>query len=158
MASPIADPSGRKKRSTLKTTALALLGGLAVWLTVVGTYEVLEQSFWPELVTTEFDCHDGTRALLESLESARNRAAEHTLSERKALSTFRADLEPVWRQEAAIRYRCEKQQDKVALQALRSLELLRYAEERSIRLSAVDLTQLRRSTPQLVSTLLSKQP
>ena len=158
MASPLPNRNGREERGTARTVALAMLGGFAVWLTVVGTYQVLKQSFWPELRTTHFDCRDGAHSLLQALESARNRASEQTLNEREALSTFRADLEPVWQQAAAIRYTCEMKRDQVALRALRSLELLRYAEERSIRLSAVDLTQLRRSTPRLVSVLSSKQP
>jgi len=131
---------------------------LAVWLIGVGTLSVLSQSIWPPLEATQYNCRSGAAALLEALETARNHATEHTLNEREALRAFRTDLHPAWGQAHAIVHRCERSQDKVALRAIRSLELLRYAEERSIRLNAVELTHLRRITPRLVKALSIPTP
>ena len=156
MANPTGQAGTQKKRGPVRQAGLVILGGLAVWLTVTGTYQVLRQSLWPDPAPTQLSCRLGAEALLTTLETARERASEHTLNEKAALKLFRSDLAPVWDQAQAITLRCEQKQDKVALRALRSLELLRYAEERSIRLSAVDLTQLRRSTPRLVHALATK--
>jgi|SRR6187402_2920328 len=143
----------RRGRGPIRQSVLWLLGGLALWLIGFGTLSVLSQSLWPPLETTQYDCRSGAQALLEALETARNHATDHTLNEREALRAFRSDLHPAWGQSRAIVHRCERSQDKVALRAIRSLELLRYAEERSIRLNAVELTHLRRTTPRLVKAL-----
>jgi hypothetical protein len=150
--------SGPKRRGPVRQGILVLLSCVAVWLVGAGTYQVLTQALGPGGQTTTLGCREGASALLSVLQVARERSAEQILNEREALATFRANVTPVWSQAPAIRARCEEQQDKVALEALRSLELLRYAEERSIRLSAVDLTQLRRLTPRLVYALSTKSP
>ena len=146
----------RKKRGPFRQGALVALGVLAVWLTGAGTYQVLKQSLWPEVEATAQSCRSGTVALYAALERARAHAADQVLNERRALLAFRADLAPVWQKAGAIVQRCKEDRDSVALRALRSVELLRYAEERAIRLSAVDLTHLRRSTPRLVHALATK--
>jgi hypothetical protein len=142
----------------LRRAALWLLGGLAIWLIGVGTLSVLSQSLWRPLEATHHDCRAGAQALLQALETARNHATDHTLNEREALRAFRTDLRPTWGQAHAIVRRCELARDKVALRAIHSLELLRYAEERSIRLNAVELTHLRRTTPRLVKALSIPTP
>lgn len=158
MISSASQPAPRSRRGPLRQGVLWLLGGLAVWITLVGTVRVVSQSLWPTAGPTEYECRPGAAVLLSSLEAARNRATEHTLNEREALDAFRGDLTPIWAQAPAIRQRCELNRDKLALTAIRSLELLRYAEERSIRLSAVELTHLRRTTPGLVQALAPKLP
>lgn len=148
----------RRGRGPIRQSALWLLGGLALWLIGVGTLSVLSQSLWPPMEATQYDCRSGAHALLQALEAAREHATDHTLNEREALRAFRADLHPAWGQAHGIVHRCELARDKVALRAIHSLELLRYAEERSIRLNAVELTHLRRTTPRLVKALSIPTP
>jgi hypothetical protein len=56
-----------------------------------------------------------------------------------------------------VRALCKKDGDEAALQALRSVELLRYAEERAVRYNAIDLTKWRQLTPKLISDLSSEK-
>ncbi len=137
----------------MRKTLIGILSVCAAWLPLAGTYQVLRQSLWADAGTTDYTCRAGASALYEALETARNGTNTLSLGEREAVSLFRTELGLVWQQSHAIVQRCQNDKDKVALRALRSLELLRYAEERSIRLSAVDLTKLRRSTPDLVRAL-----
>ncbi len=158
MAEPSESRTRRPKRGPVRQIALVSLGAFALWLTLAGTYRVLSQSLFASPGKTQHECRDGTVALYSALEQARIRAADLSLNERDAVAKFRLDLEPIWGEVRAISRRCEVRKDKVALKALRSIELLRYAEERSIRLSAVDLTKLRRLTPRLVGALSTKSP
>lgn len=124
-----------------------------MYLSAVSTYQIIKPTLFPDPVPTALTCRKGALELYGSLRSARLNALGHDKSEREALTEFRNSLLPVWRQEPAIRRICIKDGDKQALAALRTLERLRYAEERAVRHSSNDLSHLRAKTPALVSAL-----
>jgi hypothetical protein len=152
-----AQASKEGPRSLPRVIGLICIVLCSVYVASVSTYQILGDALFPEIVPTEYNCRSGTRALYESVEGARLRAAQVVQAEREALETFRSQLSPVWKQAAAVRSLCEKDQDLAALNALRSIELLRYAEERAVRYSAIDLTKWRRRTPELVGALDNKK-
>lgn len=140
-------------RSLPRVIGLVCIAFCSLYLSAVSTYQILRASLSPDIVATEHTCRSGTQALYQSLEAARLKVGQTTLAERDALNTFRSQLSPVWDQAPAVRALCKKSGDKQALQALRSVELLRYAEERTVRYNAIDLTKWRRRAPELVETL-----
>lgn len=145
----------RPQRSLLRRAGLALVSVLFVLLAFVSTSQILKAAFFPDvnLTTLEFTCRDGTRALYKQVEEARALARKRTLPEREALRQFRSDLDPIWSQAPDVRALCQKNDDLKALKALRSVELLRYAEERVVRTSALDLQKMRQRTPDQVNAL-----
>jgi hypothetical protein len=147
---PADPPPGR---STVRKAGLVAIGFVSIYVALLSTVQILNASLWPEISATKYTCRSGTRALYQSVEQARLRAAHITMPEREALVDFRNQLQPVWSQEPAVRALCEKDGDQEALSALRSVELLRYAEERSVRYSAIDLTMWRERAPRQVGAL-----
>lgn len=149
--------SGRlPSRSLPRVIGLVVIAVVAVTLACVTTYTVVRDTLFPETPETSFTCRSGTVALFESVQSARRSAADRNESERLALEKFRSELEQLWSQAPTVRALCEKENDQAGLEAFHSVELLRYAEERAVRYSALDLSKVRLRTPELVHALGSE--
>jgi hypothetical protein len=140
-------------RSPLRTAGLVFVGIVAVYVCTVGTYRILNATLFPDAVTNEYGCRQGAQALFRAVELAREKTSHLAQPEREALSIFRSEIEPTWSKFHAISKECVKDGDKEALSALRTVELLRYAEERTVRYQAIDLTLLRKRAPRQVRAL-----
>lgn len=143
----------RRGRPRFARLGLYAVGALSVWVAGTCTAQILMVTLAPERLPTEEPCQVGTRRLLAAVERARGLSAIGSLPERQALARFRDNLSPDFRTFPSIVAKCKRTGDRSALKALRSIELLRYAEESAVRYSAVDLTRFRRRTPQLVESL-----
>ncbi len=143
----------RQQRSKLRWAGLIVISVVSVALVLVSTVQILRATLFPPTPPTDFSCREGTQELYRSISIARERAAFRTLPEREALAAFRGDLQPIWNQAPSVRALCDQEKDREALQALRSVELLRYAEERAVRYGSLDLTRVRGLTPKLVDAL-----
>lgn len=156
------DPSERSaaskrppSRSPLRKAGLALIVLASVYLSAVSTYQILSTTLFPHPGKTKYSCREGTKVLYESVVSARKRTAALAQPEREALSLFRDELAPTWKQAHAIRAACSNDKDQQALLTLRSVTLLRYAEERAVRYQAIDLTRWRKQAPDEVLALFA---
>jgi len=137
-----------------KNIAFGLVSLGLLLLTVVPAFQVVEQVLSPELVSTPLSCREGTEALYRATERARRGALKDVLQpERQALEAFRAALEPEWHHQGAVFEKCTHDQDKIALDAFRTVVFLRYAEERAVRAESLDLARLRVTAPKLVEGL-----
>jgi len=143
-------------RSLPRVIGLAVISLVALGLATVTTYTVVKDTLFPETPETTFTCRTGTTALFESVQLARKAAAGRNETERLALKKFRSELAPTWSQAPSVRALCEQANDKAGLKAFRSVEMLRYAEERAVRYSALDLSPVRLRTPSLVEALGSE--
>lgn len=146
-------PNRLPPRSPLRIAGLVLVGALSVYLAGASTRRIFQATLFPDPGKTEYSCREGTKALYESVERARTRTASLAKPEREALAIFRQELEPTWKQVHAVRAACSNDGDRQALQTLRSVTLLRYAEERAVRYQAIDLTRWRKQAPQEVLAL-----
>jgi hypothetical protein len=125
----------------------------SVYLSAVSTYQILNTTLFPDPGTTEYSCREGTKVLYESVALARQKTAALAQPEREALALFREEVAPTWKQAHAISAACTKDNDQQALKTLRSVTLLRYAEERAVRYQAIDLTRWRKQAPEEVLAL-----
>lgn len=156
------DPSDRSvaskrppSRSPLRKAGLVLIVIASVYLSAVSTYQILNTTLFPDPGTTKYSCREGTKALYESVARARMRTAALAHPEREALALFRDELAPTWKQAHAVRAACSQDNDRKALQTLRSVTFLRYAEERAVRYQAIDLTRFRKQAPEEVRALFA---
>ncbi len=140
-------------RSPLRKAGLVVVTALAVWVAVVSSYRIISSTIFAKPGKSELSCREGTRELYESVERARTKTAALAKPEREALAIFRKEVEPVWRQMEGVRSACQSDKDTQALQTLRSVTLLRYAEERAVRYQAIDLTRWRKEAPEQVNAL-----
>lgn len=140
-------------RSLARRIGLVCVSLVSVYLAGASTYRIFQETLFPEVTATNHTCRSGTRALFEAVEGARALAAKSTQPERVALREFRQQLAPVWSHAPSVRARCQEDRDEHALEALRIVELLRYAEERAVRYNAIDLTKWRVRAPELVGAL-----
>lgn len=147
------EPPKRPGRSPARTIGLAVIGLCSVYVAAASTYRIFQETLFPEISHTDYTCRTGTTALYEAVEHARHLAADSARPERAALEAFREHLIPVWEQAPAVRQKCETDGDQEALRAFRTVELLRYAEERAVRYNAIDLTKWRLRAPELVGAL-----
>lgn len=146
------------RTSTLSSQARRIAFGLVAFglvaMTILPAGQVIRQAFWPLSGPTHFNCREGTRALLRATERARQTVqSDSSQTVGHALSLFRAALEPEWREEAAILAQCNQTKDGQAIEALRTVVFLRYAEERAVRAESLDLARLRVKAPALVERL-----
>lgn len=137
----------------MRKAGLVACGILAVYISGVGTYRILNATLFPDRLPTELGCRQGTQALFRAVEQAREKTSHLAQPEREALSIFRSEIEPIWSKFHTISEKCVRDGDKDALSALRTVELLRYAEERTVRYQAIDLTLLRKRAPRQVRAL-----
>lgn len=140
-------------RSPLRKVGLVLILVVSVYLSAVSTYQILSTTLFPDPGTTQYSCREGAKVLYESVARARQQTAALDKPEREALALFRRELAPTWAQANAIAAACTKDNDQQALKALRSVTLLRYAEERAVRYQAIDLTRFRKQAPDEVLAL-----
>jgi hypothetical protein len=124
-----------------------LVGAISVAFATICTTQIVLTVWFPPKPRWEVSCHEGLNALLDAVERARAHAATESGGERAALAGFRDSLEPEWSRIATVRATCHG--DLPALKALRTIELLRYAEERAVRYEALDLSRLRQRVPAL---------
>ena len=93
------------------------------------------------------ECRPGVEALMASIPTARNAAAEGPGGERAALDRFRRSLAPVWAQRAALTAACAGDADAQA--GLQAVDELRYAEENHVRYEAAEVTKRRRQAAEI---------
>lgn len=139
----------------MRRLGLAAVAVLSVTLTTVLSLRVLDRTLWPDAEPSPEACEIGVRKLYLAVERARSRAEISTQGEAAALGAFREALGPEWDHFDSIARRCSLARSPAAQNALRQVELLRYAEERTVRYQALDLSRLRRNTPRVVESLLS---
>ncbi|MEZ4223728.1 MAG: hypothetical protein R3B13_22460 [Polyangiaceae bacterium] len=130
----------------------AIVGGF----TVHNTVRIIMQVFFPAPVSASAPCQAGLLDLVRGIRNARAAAAEEDRGERTALSRFRAALEPAWSEREALQRSCHG--DAEALQALKEVDRLRYAEEHAVRSNAVDLARLRRRVGQIEARYSQPDP
>jgi hypothetical protein len=99
-------------------------------------------------------CHQGLRALFESLARAREAAAGSEGGEYAALARFRQELEPEWIHRDGVASRCQGSPKDAA--TLDAIERLRYAEENAVRREAGELAPLRRKVQAIVDSELGR--
>lgn len=128
-----------------------VFGTLVALLTTVFSVQIIEQAWDSGTSKAAPGCHEGLRTLLSALERARQSAARQT-SELEALAAFRNELEDTWETQAGLRASCAEEPQAVDL--LRRIHALRYAEEQAVRRDAHELAQARLGVQQLASTLL----
>jgi hypothetical protein len=163
------ESSPRKERARRRGGAVAvgiysaIIGGL----TLLWSLQIMTQA-WSQSGTTTMECREGVQSLLAAVRRARQSAGSQTGGEHAAVERFRAELQPEWKQRSAVGNRCKEDEDGRRL--LREVDLLRYAEERSVRSDAVDVARRRRrvqaleatvtgvSAPPVTSSDLAKQP
>lgn len=135
------------------SAALGLVGLLIVWISCLSTFQILQATLWPRRPAVPWSCKEGIARFFSSVETARESTPQQGLSEQDALAHFRSQLQPSWQYFPTISHKCRKLPDRGAQRALRSVELLRYAEEKAVRLQSTDLAPIRRKTSQLVKML-----
>jgi hypothetical protein len=154
-SSPTAPERGG--RTPLRKLGIAALSVLGVYISAVAAIQVLSSALFPPTPPTDLSCRAGTQALYDSVVHARSGLPVEPLTEREAVARFRASVQAVWKLAPSLRKKCEENGDTVALHALRSVELLRYAEERTVRTSALDLSNWREITPRLLKPLTAAE-
>lgn len=140
-------PPGRRRGSPGQKAGLILVGVLSVALTGAASVQIIRASLFPPDTPSSVSCEAGVLSLYNAVLRARHLASEQSAGERAALDKFRQALEPEWSETAGIRSRCRSDHNTKALEALRRVELLRYAEESAVRYEALGLAGLRRKTP-----------
>jgi len=149
--------SPRRERARRRGGAIAVgiyasvLGGL----TLMWSVQIIQQ-VWSQSGTTDVDCRAGVQSLLDAVRMARRSAGAETGGERAAVERFRAELQPEWAERQAIGKRC--QGDEPGRRLLREVDLLRYAEERSVRSDAVDVARRRRRVQSLEAEIMAHGP
>jgi hypothetical protein len=119
-----------------------VVGVLSVALSATCTTQIVLAVWFPEARAEDVSCRSALLGLASAVQRAREQAAlESPQGERAALGEFRRALEPEWDALPSVRRACRG--DSEAQRALRTVELLRYAEERAVRYEALGLSPLR---------------
>lgn len=141
-AGPVPPPPGRPRLGPGRRVGLIVVGLLAVALSATCTVQIVLAVWFPSYQTEGVSCRSAVLGLVAAVQRARDQAAtESPQGERAALAVFRQALEPEWDDLPSVRAACEG--DGQAQKALRTVELLRYAEERAVRYEALGLSPLR---------------
>lgn len=136
------NPPRRPRLSPGRRAGLFGVGLLAIALAATCTVQIVLAVWFPDRSAQGLSCRAAVLDLAAAVDRARERAAvEGPQGERAALAVFRQSLEPEWTLLGSVRASCRD--DDHALRALRTVELLRYAEERAVRYEALDLAPLR---------------
>ncbi len=136
-----------KRPGAGRRAGILVAAALSVSFAATCTWQIIAAVWFPPQPATDLSCRRGLLSLIDSVERARRLAAQESSGERAALANFRDAVEPEWRYLPTIRAKCTE--DREALDALRTVELLRYAEERAVRYEALDLSRLRQQVPLL---------
>lgn len=150
---PVPEAGARRRRSAANRAGLLAVGVISVAFATICTTQIVLTVWFPERPSWDVTCRSGIDQLLSAVERARAQAATEPSGERAALEDFRNALEPEWARLATVRDRCRGEGDTAALRGLRTVELLRYAEERAVRYEALDLSRLRQQIPTLRTEL-----
>lgn len=118
--------------------------------TIVCSVQICIQVWAPKIVPHETDCVAGTVLLVDSIDAARTAAAA-AVGELEALSKFRETVAPAWALRPALGLKCKR--DPGAIERLRAVDRLRYAEEHAVRYEAADLAARRHEVQRLISPL-----
>jgi hypothetical protein len=133
------DAARRGRRVALAVFYAIVVGAIAVWTT-----QITRQVFTSNPGTGDGDCKGGLAALAGSLDAARAASERVEASPEEAIAGFRSALRPAWDDRDRVAAACQKTGEPRLLQALDTIERLRYAEENAIRRDARDLGLLRR--------------
>lgn len=157
------DPGSNRARQLGRTIGIAVFSLIVATFTAVCSIQICLQVWAPEVTplpshfltkqpggAPNFDCSAGTLRLVEAIEAARLASAD-AAEERTALAQFRGALSPAWTYRAAIDRICAG--DAQALQRLRAVDRLRYAEEHAVRYGAIDLAKRRQEVKRLIPLL-----
>lgn len=125
----------------------ALYGLVFCLFGAVASVQILDAVFDPEPGPDVADCRRGVHNLISAVYRARGAAARNPGGERQSMAAFRQALNPEWQDRTALETACER--DKAALSTLKEIDLLRYAEEASVRYEVVDVAKRRRRVRQL---------
>ncbi len=136
-----------------RRVGLAVFGIVVVVFCTVSSVQILRQVFWPEIASEAAACRPGIVRLSDALDRAR-KSASAVQGERAAIDAFRRGLEPEWAQLSGIRSQCAS--DPEALKTLEKVKVLRFAEERHVRLQAIGLAPKRRAAAASVERLRTK--
>ena len=144
------DAGSNRARQLGRTTGIAVFSLIVATFTVVCSVQICLQVWMPEITPGTIDCSAGTLRLVEAIEAARIASADQA-EEQAALARFRGALTPAWTHRAAIDRACAG--DVEAIQRLRAVDRLRYAEEHAVRYGAVDLAKRRQEVKRLIPLL-----
>lgn len=150
------NPPRRPRLSPGRRAGLLVVGLLAIALAATCTVQIVLAVWFPDRSIQGISCRPAVLDLVAAVDRARERAAADPQGERAALQVFRQSLEPEWARLGSVRAACRNDDD--ALRALRTVELLRYAEERAVRYEALDLASLRQRTLTLQRELGQSYP
>jgi hypothetical protein len=144
------DAGLNRARQLGRTIGIAVFSLIVAAFTAVCSVQICLQVWAPEITPTTIDCSAGTLQLVEAIEAARLASADQA-EEQPALAKFRGALTPAWTHRAAIDRACTG--DVGAIQRLRAVDRLRYAEEHAVRYGAVDLAKRRQEVKRLLPLL-----
>lgn len=159
------DPGSNRARQLGRTIGIAVFSLIVATFTAVCSIQICLQVWAPKVTplpasqpsdsqTTgsgrTIDCSAGTLRLVEAIEAARLASADE-VEEQAALAQFRGALSPAWTYRAAIDRVCAG--DAEAIQRLRAVDRLRYAEEHAVRYGAIDLAKRRQEVKRLIPLL-----
>jgi hypothetical protein len=144
------DDGSARARKLGRRIGIVFYAALVAAFTVVCSVQICLQVWAPRVEPAPFDCSAGMLALVEAIDVARAAAASEP-DEQAALDKFRGALAPTWRYRPALGRTCAPSSE--ALQNLRAVDRLRYAEEHAVRYAAVDLAQRRHEVQRLMMTL-----
>jgi hypothetical protein len=149
-----------RARQLGRTIGIAVFSLLVATFTVVCSVQICLQVWAPEVTpftdgpsaggSLSTDCSAGTLRLAEAIEAARVASADEA-EEQAALALFRGALAPEWTHRGAIDRACAG--DANAIQRLRAVDRLRYAEEHAVRYGAIDLAKRRQEVKRLIPLL-----
>ncbi len=125
-----------------RAIGIALFAGIVTTFTAVCSVEIIYQAWQPPVPPVSTECRTGIRALVTAIRRARRAATAATGGERETVGGFQAALQPEWSMRPGLTGRCAG--DELATRALSDVDRLRYAEERSVRYEALDVTERRR--------------
>ena len=145
--SPSRHERARRRGGTIAVAIGAIVLGSVC---LVWAVQIISQA-WSRSGGARRECRDGVRLLISAVRRAREAATAETGGERAAVERFRAELRPQWDQRPALDPACRD--DDGARLLLREVDLLRYAEERSVRGDAVDVARRRRRVQALGAEL-----
>jgi len=148
----MSESPSRHERARRRGGTVAVAAGAAILgsVSLLWASQIIAQA-WASSGTAPGDCREGIRSLISAVYQARRAAAAETGGERAAVKRFRAQLQQQWDGRAALDQAC--QGDAPARVLLREVDLLRYAEERSVRGDAVDVARRRRRVQALGAEL-----
>ncbi|MBN2191221.1 MAG: hypothetical protein JW751_00245 [Polyangiaceae bacterium] len=141
--------AAQRRGRTIGAAAFALLIGIP---TVHWSRQIILQAWkGPPAPSSARTCRNGLASLLSAVDRARMVAAAESGGERASLARFRHELEPEWLERTSLEATCRA--DPQGRHLLHELDLLRYAEERTVRQDAIDVARRRRRVHRLANHL-----